>query len=44
MDVEICAVSTGSILDIFAKPLAELVVIVEKLGHDEVKEGPEFCN
>lgn len=32
----------GGCLDIFRKPLLELLVIVEQLGHDKVKKGPEL--
>ena len=30
--------------DVFAKPLLELFVVLEKLGHNKVKQGPQFCH
>lgn len=29
---------------VFAEPFLELLVVVEKLRHDEVKQGPQFCH
>lgn len=31
------------VLDVLRKPLAKLVVRIEELGHDEMKERPKLC-
>jgi hypothetical protein len=30
--------------DVFTEPLLELFVVFEKLGHNKVKQGPQFCH
>lgn len=33
----------GGGFNVTREPLAELIMRVEKTGHDEMEEGPEFC-
>ena len=32
------------LLDIFGEPLLKLLVVIKKLGHDEVEQGPKLCH
>lgn len=44
MLIELVPLILCCVLDILREPFAELIMRVEKRGHDEMKKGPEFLN